>query len=61
MESFVGLLRNSEESTNVDVQLYFKAHDKLVLKMEKIDPNTLDFDIVNFHKEKLNENLFKQL
>jgi len=61
MESFVGLLRNSVESTNIDVELYFRAHDKLILKLEKIDPSTLDFDTLNFHKARLSKQLHDQL
>ena len=42
LETFVSLLRNEEKATNVDVEMYFADFKKLTLKMERMDPLTLD-------------------
>lgn len=46
LETLVALLRNHTSATNVDVELYFQDFTKLILKLQRIDPATLDMHIV---------------
>ena len=51
LETLVALLRNHTSATNVDVELYFQDFTKLILKLQRIDPATLDRHIVDKHAE----------
>lgn len=53
METFVALLRNAKRANNVDVELYFGSYEKLIIKLGRIDPAQLKYDIVVIHQEKL--------
>ena len=46
LETFVALLRNHNEATNIDVELYLKDYSKLQLKMQRIQANTLTIQFV---------------
>lgn len=45
LETVVALMRNHQRATNIDVELYFKDYKKLQMKMERMDPASLDFEI----------------
>lgn len=53
LESFVSILRNRRQASNIDVEMYFKDFSKLILKMQRLDATTLDLDIVQRHREHL--------
>ena len=55
LECFVALLRNHTHATNVDVELYFQDYTKLLLKLQRIDPITLDMNIIAAHEKTLQE------
>lgn len=55
LESFVALLRNHTNATNVDVELYFQDYTKLVLKLQRVDPTQMDVSIIDLHEKTLNE------
>jgi hypothetical protein len=51
LETLVALLRNHYVATNVDVELYFQDFTKLILKLQRIDPATLDKLVVEKHAQ----------
>lgn len=62
LEALVGLLRNSEMSSNKDVevcillvlraiQMYLKKQEGLLYKMQKVDPSTIRDSVIEKHFE----------
>lgn len=49
LEAFVGLIRNSEASSNVDVELYLQKHESLMFKMQKVKPEDIRENVINKH------------
>jgi len=53
LEALVGLLRNSKEASNVDVEMYIKKYDNLVFKLNKVDPALVSEEVANKHFDTL--------
>jgi len=53
IETFIGLLRNTDKVTPGDVELYTKNHDGLTMKMNKIDVTSMRQEILDKHFETL--------
>jgi len=60
MESFIGLLRNVKKANNVDVELYLKSYEKLILKLGRIAPQEVGKDVLT-HQKKAMSNYRSQL
>ena len=43
-------MRNHEEANSIDVELYFRDFNKLVLKMQRLDAATLDLALIKKHR-----------
>lgn len=50
LESLVALMRNHEVATPIDVELYFRDFNKIVLKMQRLDAAALDRDLIEKHR-----------
>lgn len=46
LENFLSLLRNKANTTNADVELFMKDHNKLVIKMNKLETTGCDLELV---------------
>jgi len=46
-------MRNTSSATNIDVELYLKDYQKLMLKLAKLDPLSLTIDNVMYHRDEL--------
>ena len=55
VETLVAILRNKLASSNVDVELFFKAHANLVAKMKRMEMRDMNAEVVNAHLEVLPE------
>ena len=53
MEALVGLLRDCNQATPVDVELFFKDHKKLSNKLKRMESHGLKYDNVKKHTDEL--------
>lgn len=50
LESLVALMRNHSHATPIDVELYFRDFNKIVLKMQRLDAAALDSEFIEKHQ-----------
>lgn len=53
LEALVGLLKNSKEVINADVELYVTKHESLMYKLQKSDPAKVTEDVATRHFDSL--------
>ena len=53
LESLVGLLRNVRKANNIDVELFFKEHLKLVNNLKRKESTNLTYSNVKLHHDEL--------
>lgn len=57
LEAFVGLLRNCNQATPVDLELFFADSKKLTAKLKRMESHGLKYEYVKMHKETLEKEL----
>lgn len=54
LEEFVALLRNAKTASNNDVELYMASHEKLIIKLQRINASDLTYTTVERHRDAFN-------